>query len=235
MLLKVAKLLKVVAADTGGSDGCSGVVLEPWILLQLDEYLQRARCIVVDGDASSLLPRHAHGKFLRMFLGPINVRASRKDVQLKDYKYVRILGAFYLQLTGSDTDVYHYLEPLYNDYRKLRRKLADGRCGFQTKQKYRFGWFSMKLKLVGGDSAGVVTTYYMCSENGAGPTRDEIDFEFLNDLGLMEGKGWLRSLGCPKSSLYLRGHQFQMRVGEWQCGALMLFCCLIQMLCYREL
>jgi len=40
---------------------------------------------------------------------------------------VRILGAFYLRLTGSDTDVYHYLEPLYNDYRKLRRKLPDGR------------------------------------------------------------------------------------------------------------
>lgn len=42
-------------------------------------------------------------------------------------RYVRVLGAFYLRLTGSDTDVYRYLEPLYNDYRKLRRKLADGR------------------------------------------------------------------------------------------------------------
>lgn len=28
---------------------------------------------------------------------------------------------------------------------------------------YRFGWFSMKLKLVGGDSAGVVTAYYVSS------------------------------------------------------------------------
>ena len=41
-------------------------------------------------------------------------------------RYVRVLGAFYLRLTGSDVDVYRYLEPLYNDYRKLRRKLADG-------------------------------------------------------------------------------------------------------------
>lgn len=38
-----------------------------------------------------------------------------------------MLGAFYLRLTGTDIDVYRYLEPLYNDYRKLRLKLADGR------------------------------------------------------------------------------------------------------------
>lgn len=44
-----------------------------------------------------------------------------------DYKYVRILGAFYMRLTGTVTDVYQYLEPLYNDYRKLRRKLPDGK------------------------------------------------------------------------------------------------------------
>ncbi|KAK6917332.1 Xyloglucan endo-transglycosylase, C-terminal [Dillenia turbinata] len=54
-------------------------------------------------------------------------------------------------------------------------------CGFQTKDRYRFGWFSMKIKLVGGDSAGVVTAYYMCSDTGAGPERDEIDFEFLGN------------------------------------------------------
>ncbi|KAF9607477.1 hypothetical protein IFM89_036074 [Coptis chinensis] len=48
-------------------------------------------------------------------------------IKNEDYKYVRVLGAFYLRLTGTDTDVYQYLEPLYNDYRKLRQKLADGR------------------------------------------------------------------------------------------------------------
>ncbi|KAJ3705223.1 hypothetical protein LUZ61_008928 [Rhynchospora tenuis] len=54
-------------------------------------------------------------------------------------------------------------------------------CGFQTRDRYRFGWFSMKLKLVGGDSAGVVTAYYMCSDLGAAPDRDELDFEFLGN------------------------------------------------------
>ncbi|XP_068661079.1 pre-mRNA-splicing factor 38-like [Aristolochia californica] len=47
-------------------------------------------------------------------------------IKNEDYKYVRILGAFYMRLTGQVTDVYQYLEPLYNDYRKLRCKLADG-------------------------------------------------------------------------------------------------------------
>ncbi|PKU82359.1 putative xyloglucan endotransglucosylase/hydrolase protein 8 [Dendrobium catenatum] len=61
--------------------------------------------------------------------------------------------------TSPDGQVWY----LYLDQRKG--------CGFQTKQRYRFGWFSMKLKLVGGDSAGVVTAYY----------RDELDFEFLGN------------------------------------------------------
>lgn len=47
-------------------------------------------------------------------------------IKNEDYKYVRVLGAFYLRLTGTDIDVYRYLEPLYNDYRKLRLKSPDG-------------------------------------------------------------------------------------------------------------
>ncbi|KAJ3676112.1 hypothetical protein LUZ60_003524 [Juncus effusus] len=48
-------------------------------------------------------------------------------IKNEDYKYVRALGAFYLRITGTVADVYQYLEPLYNDYRKLRMKLNDGR------------------------------------------------------------------------------------------------------------
>lgn len=58
-------------------------ILDPKLADKLDEDLQRARCILVDGDASSFLPGNAQGGFLRMFLGPINVHATRKDVQLK--------------------------------------------------------------------------------------------------------------------------------------------------------
>uniref|UniRef100_A0A803KNW5 Pre-mRNA-splicing factor 38 n=1 Tax=Chenopodium quinoa TaxID=63459 RepID=A0A803KNW5_CHEQI len=47
-------------------------------------------------------------------------------IKNEDYKYVRILGAFYLRLAGTDSDIYLYLEPLYNDYRKLRMKKPDG-------------------------------------------------------------------------------------------------------------
>ena len=33
--------------------------------------------------------------------------------------------------------------------------------GFQSKGSYLFGHFSMHLKLVGGDSAGTVTAFYV--------------------------------------------------------------------------
>ncbi|XVF51139.1 hypothetical protein PTKIN_Ptkin04bG0160600 [Pterospermum kingtungense] len=64
---------------------------------KLKEDLQRARCIITDGDAAAFLPAKAQGRFLRMFLGPINVRASRKDVQLKvkeEYNSYRDRTAF---------------------------------------------------------------------------------------------------------------------------------------------
>ncbi|XP_078437069.1 xyloglucan endotransglucosylase/hydrolase 8 [Wolffia australiana] len=54
-------------------------------------------------------------------------------------------------------------------------------CGFQTKKRHLFGWFSMKMKLAGGDSAGVVTAFYMCSDKDAAKDRDEVDIEFLGN------------------------------------------------------
>jgi pre-mRNA-splicing factor 38A len=41
-------------------------------------------------------------------------------------RYVRALGAFYLRLVGKAAEIYTYLEPLYNDYRKVNRRTLNG-------------------------------------------------------------------------------------------------------------
>lgn len=46
-----------------------------------------------------------------------------------DFKYLRLLGAFYLRLTGRAIDVFQYLEPLLNDYRRVRVRNPSG--GFE--------------------------------------------------------------------------------------------------------
>ncbi|CAN6585702.1 hypothetical protein ACFX13_015354 [Malus domestica] len=62
----------------------SSKALDPKLAEKLEEDLQRATCVLVDGEAASFLPGKSQGGgFLRMFLGPINVRSSSKDIQLK--------------------------------------------------------------------------------------------------------------------------------------------------------
>ncbi|XP_078439552.1 xyloglucan endotransglucosylase/hydrolase protein 2-like [Wolffia australiana] len=53
---------------------------------------------------------------------------------------------------------------------------------FDSKVAYTSGFFRMRIKLPGGDSAGVVTAFYLSSD---GEGHDELDFEFL---GNREGK-----------------------------------------------
>ncbi|RAL51516.1 hypothetical protein DM860_011018 [Cuscuta australis] len=74
------------------SQKCDSKQAEKW-----GEELSRARGSLIDGDAATYLPSKSPGRLLRMFLGPINVRASRKDVQLKvkeEYNSFRDRTAF---------------------------------------------------------------------------------------------------------------------------------------------
>ncbi|KAI8324497.1 putative pre-mRNA splicing factor [Martensiomyces pterosporus] len=47
-------------------------------------------------------------------------------INQEDFKYLRALAVFYLRLTESSIEIYRALEPLYKDYRKLRRRMSDG-------------------------------------------------------------------------------------------------------------
>lgn len=47
-------------------------------------------------------------------------------IKNEDFKYVRLLGAVYLRLVGRPLEIYQYLEPLLNDFRKVRLRNIDG-------------------------------------------------------------------------------------------------------------
>jgi len=68
--------------------------------------------------------------FLCLILKMLQIQPEKdivvEFIKNEEFKYVRALGAFYMRLTGSSVDCYKYLEPLYNDNRKLRRQNRTG-------------------------------------------------------------------------------------------------------------
>lgn len=62
--------------------------------------------------------------FLCLILKLLQIQPDKDIIYLyieqSDFKYLRALGAFYLRLVGRPVEIYTKLEPLYNDYRKLR-------------------------------------------------------------------------------------------------------------------
>lgn len=70
-------------------------------------------------------------KFLCLVLKCLQIQPDKEIIiefiKNEDYKYVRVLGAFYLRMVGRPLDIYQYLEPLLNDYRKIRERTVDGK------------------------------------------------------------------------------------------------------------
>ncbi|KAK6937640.1 Glycoside hydrolase family 16 [Dillenia turbinata] len=53
-------------------------------------------------------------------------------------------------------------------------------AGFASKLNYRSGFFAMKIKIPGRDTAGVVTAFYLTTGNRI--EHEELDFEFLGNV-----------------------------------------------------
>ncbi|KAH8551607.1 PRP38 family-domain-containing protein [Umbelopsis sp. PMI_123] len=73
---------------------------------------------------------HKPTEFLCLTLKLLQLQPEKEIVieyiRNEDFKYLRALGAFYLRLVGSAKEIYLYLEPLLNDYRKLRLQTESG-------------------------------------------------------------------------------------------------------------
>ncbi|CAK8689643.1 pre-mRNA-splicing factor 38A-like [Clavelina lepadiformis] len=68
--------------------------------------------------------------FLCLILKMLQIQPDKdiivEFIRNEDFKYVRCLGAFYMRLTGTSLDSYKYLEPLLNDFRKIKLQNRDG-------------------------------------------------------------------------------------------------------------
>lgn len=65
-----------------------------------------------------------------------NLEIIKEYIEQPNYKYLTALGAFYLRLLGKPKEIYENLEPLYNDYRKLRSRSTSGELSLIYMDEY---------------------------------------------------------------------------------------------------
>ncbi|GAB2302903.1 hypothetical protein Dimus_036896 [Dionaea muscipula] len=103
---------------------------------------------------------------------------------LADLKVIHVHGGDtfddnYLPKWGADHVIRNSPDQI-----SLRMDQTSG-SGFWSKEQYGSGFFEMRMKPPKGNSAGVVSTFYLMSDDEDRKVHDEIDFEFLGDV---EGK-----------------------------------------------
>ncbi|KAL3614394.1 putative xyloglucan endotransglucosylase/hydrolase protein 10 [Castilleja foliolosa] len=81
----------------------------------------------------------------------------------------------------------------------------DSGSGFASNDMFLFGQFDMQIKLIPGNSAGTVVTFYLTSSNQS--NRDEIDFEFL---GNVPGKPYILQTNVYSNGLDDREHRIKL-------------------------
>ncbi|GLE09372.1 hypothetical protein PINS_up020981 [Pythium insidiosum] len=63
---------------------------------------------------------------LKMLQLQPEIEIVQEFIQNGEYKYLSVLGAVYLRLVGKSLDIYRLLEPMYSDYRKIRKRNVIG-------------------------------------------------------------------------------------------------------------
>ena len=69
-------------------------------------------------------------KFLCLLLKLLQLQPERdiiiEFIRNPDFKYLRALGMMYFRLVYKSDEIYRYLEPIYNDYRRLAYRSSKG-------------------------------------------------------------------------------------------------------------
>ncbi|KAK4338681.1 hypothetical protein RND71_043168 [Anisodus tanguticus] len=72
----------------------------------------------------------------------------------------------------------------------------DAGAGFRSKLQYESGLFTMRMKIPNNKTNGVITTFYLTSDDQAqGVSHDEIDFEFVGTKGKLQTNLFANDMG----------------------------------------